>query len=385
MKMLVLGAGLMGYAIVKDLVKDESISEVATIDINTQRLRMLEESVKSEKLSTIKMDVMDKNSLLKLMKKYDCILGALPHRFVLHTSKTAIEAGVSLVDLAFEEEQLDLDGEARKNGVTIIPGCGVAPGLSNMLIAYGASKMEKVHEAYIRVGGIPLNPTPPLDYKIVFSVESLIEEYISPAKIVKDGKIIYVPPLSGIEVFTDPELGELECFYTDGLSTLIYTMKHIPNMAEKTIRWPGHAEKIRVLRELGFFNTNPVKVNDENITPRDLSIKLFSDKLQMKEDDKDLTILIVDIIGLKDNTQIHCNYRMVDYYDPKEKVTSMGRTSGFPCAIMARMLVKGDVNGPGVIPPELALPPSKFEEFTRELAKRNIIIQETVTALKNLS
>ncbi|HID16003.1 MAG TPA: saccharopine dehydrogenase [Candidatus Atribacteria bacterium] len=384
MKMLVLGAGPMGYAIVKDLVKDESISEVTAIDINVQRLRRLEESVKSEKLSTIKMDVMDKTSLLKLMKKHDCILGALPHRFVVHTNKVAIEAGVSLVDLAFEKEQLDLDEEARKNDVTIIPGCGVAPGLSNMLVAYGASKMEKVNKAYIRVGGIPLNPKPPLDYKIVFSVESLIGEYIRPAKIVKDGKIIHVPALSGIEVFTDPELGELECFYTDGLSTLIYTMKHIPNMAEKTIRWPGHAEKIKVLRELGFFDTKPIKIKDITITPFHLSAKLLNEKLSMKEDDKDLTILIVDVIGLKGNTQIHCNYRMIDYYDSEEKITSMGRTSGFPCAIMARMIVKGEVKGPGVIPPEIALTPSKFEEFTRELAKRNIVVSETITTIKTL-
>lgn len=375
----------MGFAIVKDLVKDESVSKVAAIDIDGKRLKSLEAFAKSEKLSTIRMNVMDKSSLRKLMKDFDCALGALPHRFVIHTNKTAIEAGINLVDLAFEEEQLDLNKEAEKAGVTIIPGCGVAPGLSNMLVAYGASKMEKVNEACIRVGGIPLNPTPPLDYKIVFSVVSLIGEYIRPAKIVEDGKILYVPALSSVEAFTDPELGELECFYTDGLSTLIHTMKDVPNLAEKTIRWPGHAEKIKVLRELGFFDTNPIKVNDVDVIPFILSAKLFNEKLQMKEDDKDLTILIVDVIGSRGNIQVHCSYRMIDYYDDEEKITSMGRTSGFPCAIMARMILKGDVKTTGVVPPELALTPSKFEEFTKELAKRNIIIHETITASKNLS
>lgn len=385
MKMLVLGAGPMGFAIVKDLVKDKSINEITVIDINPQRLGLLEKFVGKEKLSTIKMDVKDKNSLLKIMRQHDCILDALPHKLVVYVNRTAIEAGVSLVDLAFEEEQLDLDEEARKANVTIIPGCGVAPGLSNMLVAYGASKTERVYEAHIRVGGIPLNPKLPLQYKIVFSVESLIEEYIRPAKIIRDGKVIRVPALSGIEVFEDPELGELECFYTDGLSTLIHTMKHIPNMSEKTIRWPGHAERVMILRELGFFSRKPVKIDDTLVTPIHLSAKLLNEKLKMNEDDRDLTILIVDVIGLKGNARIHCNYRLIDYYDPEERITSMGRTSGFTCAIMARMLIKGDVKGPGIIPPEVAITPNRFEVFAEELAKRNIKIQETIVISKNLS
>jgi len=383
--MLVLGCGPMGYAIVKDLVRDDNIGEVAVVDISSKRLENLRTSIKSDKVTIIQMDVTNKPDLLKIMKNFDCVAGALPHRLTVQANKTAIEAGVSMVDLAFEPEQLELDALARKAGVTLIPGCGVAPGLSNMLVAYGASNLDVVEEVCIRVGGIPYSPTPPLDYKIVFSVESLIAEYCSPARIVKNGKVICVPALSGLEKFTLPELGELECFYTDGLSTLIHTMKHVKNMCEKTIRWPGHAEKVRVLRDLGFFDTDPVEVEGIRISPKLLSAKLMSEKLRMEEGEKDITVLLVDVVGLKGNMRVHCNYKMIDYYDEVEKVTSMGRTSGFTCAIMLRMVVKGEVEGPGVIPPELALSPERFELFVKELADRGIYIHETITTSRIMS
>ncbi|RLE52270.1 MAG: saccharopine dehydrogenase [Candidatus Methanomethylicota archaeon] len=384
MRILVLGCGPMGYAIVKDLVKDDQIDEVAVVDISSKRLENLKTFVKSDKVITIQMDVTDKSMLLKTMKNFDCIAGALPHRLTVHADRTAIEAGVDMVDLAFEPEQLELDDMAKKAGVTLIPGCGVAPGLSNMLVAYGASKMDVVEEVCIRVGGIPFNPTPPLDYKIVFSVESVIAEYCRPVRIVKDGQLIRVPALSGIEKFTLPELGELECFYTDGLSTLINTMKGVKSMCEKTIRWPGHAEKVKVLRDLGFFDADPIEIGGVKISPRLLSAKLMNEKLRMEEGDKDITVLLVDVVGNKGNLRVHCNYKMIDYYDDVEKLTSMGRTTGFTCTIMMRMVLKGEVKGPGVIPPELALTPKQFEYFANELAKRGIYIHETVTTSRTM-
>ncbi|MEM0084777.1 MAG: saccharopine dehydrogenase C-terminal domain-containing protein [Candidatus Methanomethylicia archaeon] len=307
--------------------------------------------------------------------KYDCAIDALPHRLVVKVNETCIEAGVNMVDLAYEPGQLDLNDKAMDRGVMLVPGCGVVPGLSNILARYGSYRMSKVDVVRIRVGGIPINPKPPLEYGIMFSVESVIEEYVKPSIIVMDGELMYVPALSGIETIELPEVGKLECFYKDGLSTLPYIMSDVKEMWEKTIRWPGHAEKIMTLRDLGFFNKDEIEIAGAKIKPRDLSTKLLSEKLKAKED---MTILLVEVVGSNGDISVEARYKMIDYYNHEEEVTSMGRTSGYTCAIIAKMIMKKEITGRGVIPPENLLPKDKIEKLLRELWNRGIIIEENI-------
>jgi len=372
----------MGQAITRDLIKDDEIREVCIIDIDEKQLKRLKNKLNNDKIKTKRLDVKNKAKLSATMEDYDCIVDALPHKFVVDVNENAVETRKNMVDLAFEPEQMLLDKKAKEKDVILVPGCGVAPGLSNMLVGYGAKKMDRVREIRIRVGGIPLNPIPPLDYKIVFSVESVINEYTRPARIILNGRQELVLALAGVEKFNHPSLGELECFYTDGLSTLPYTMKNVETMWEKTIRWPGHAEKIKAIRELGFFDREEIKLKDTTVRPYELATKLLSEKMKMEEGEEDITILMVDVIGEKDSQQIECKYELVDYYDPIEKITSMGRTSGFTCAIVSRMIAKGEIKKRGVIPTERLFTKEQFEKIIKELSRRGIEIKETVIQSK---
>ena len=375
MKALVLGCGRMGSAIALDMVQSDEVSKVVVGDFEEKKPEQLAAKLKSDKVSARRVDVMDRQATTKLMKNFDVVISALPHGINVLASKAAVEARVHLVDLAYEEQQWELDTPAKKAGVTLIPGCGVAPGLTNILVGYGVSLMDEVNEIHIICGGIPQKPVPPLGYRIVFSTRGLVDMYCEKSRIVRNRRIVEVDTLSGLEKVEFPRLGELEAFYTDGLSTLLRTMKEkVKTMDEKTARWPGHAEKIRAFRNTGFFDAEPTEVEGVKITPRKVAVSILDKALRLGGE-KDVTVLRVDVAGKKDGNSVEYSFVMVDFFDEERGVTSMARTTGYTAAIVGRMVARGDIQERGVVPPEIAVA-GKFKRLISELADRGIRIQE---------
>jgi len=374
-RVLVLGCGRMGSAIALDMIQSDEVSKVVVGDFDEKKADQLAAKLKSDKVLGERVDVTDQKTTIKLMKNFDAAISALPHGTNVLASKAAIEAGIHLVDLTFQEQQWELDTPAKEVGVTFIPDCGVAPGLANILASHGVSLLDEVDEIHIICGGIPQKPVPPLGYRIVFSTYGLVDMYCEKSRIVRNGKIVEVDTLSGLEKIEFPGLGELESFYTDGLSTLLHTMKgKVKNMDEKTARWPGHAEKIMAFRDTGFFNTEPIEVDGVKIVPRKLAVSILDKALRLGGE-KDVTVLRVDVTGKKNGNNVEHSFVMVDFFDEKRGVTSMARTTGYTAAIVGRMVARGDIQKRGVVPPEVAVA-GNFERLMSELADREIKIQE---------
>ena len=235
-----------------------------------------------------------------------------------------------------------------------------------------AEKTEKVDAVHIKVGGIPERPRPPLNYRIVFSFDVVLEEYTRPAKIVKEGRVVEVEALTGLERVTFPSpIGQCESFYTDGLSTLIHTLKGVREMDEKTIRWPGHAAQIRTLIECGLLSTRPVRFDGSRIMPREFVTKILSDRLWLGKE-KDVTLLRIDVTGKSHGRRVHHRYEMIDHYDVSREMTSMARTTAFPCSVAVQMLGAGLISNKGLVPPELAFRGQFFQTFMEKLAQRGI-------------
>ena len=382
MRVLVLGCGKMGSAIAMDMAQSDEVSKVVLGDFNEKKTEQLAARLESDKVSGQRVDVMDQQATKKLMKNVDIVVNALPYEISFLAGKTAVEAGVHLVDLSYEEQHWKLDTPAKEAGVTLVPDCGVAPGLANVLAGYGVSLMDEAEEIHILCGGIPQKPVPPLGYRIVFSTQGLVDMYCEKARIVMNGKIVEVDTLSGLEKVEFPGVGELEAFYTDGLSTLLRTMKgKVKNMDEKTARWPGHAEKIRAFRDTGFFSTEPIQVDDVKIIPRKVAVSIL-DKTIRLGGEEDVTVLRVDVTGKKDGNKVEHSFVMVDFFDKQRRMTSMARTTGYTASIVGRMVARGDIKERGVVPPEIALV-GKFKRFTSELADRGIRVQE-ISRVKRL-
>lgn len=387
MQVAVLGAGRMGTVIAKDLAESPDVSSVVVGDMSRAGLDRCAAFVKSPKLSTAVLDVSDRDALVAFMASADVVAGALPHAISLGALEAAIHARRSLVDLTgfSPERRLPLDERAKAAGITILPGCGVAPGLSNILTGYGVSRLDRADDAVILVGGLPQQPTPPLGYRIVFALESVFSSYTTPAKIIQDGQVVEVPALSGLEPVEFAGVGACEAFYTDGLATLMFTMpkKGLRNVVEKTVRYSGHAERILALRECGLLGTEPITVEGTAITPRRFLSALLTPVLELGED-KDLTVMRVTVTGLKDGGHTTVSYEMIDYYDDAHHITSMAKTTAYPCSIACQMIGRGDLAAHGVVPVEEAFTPELFRDLADGLARRGVHIRETVTMTKEL-
>jgi lysine 6-dehydrogenase len=366
----------MGSTVARDLVKSKSVDKVTVCDVDRKRLQSLTRVERSPKLSVKVHDVRRKDETVRLLRNFDVGVGALPHAFSEYAILSTIQAGVDFVDLIFGWRfgRTEIDSAAKRKGITIIPACGLAPGLTNILAMAGAEELDKIDEVHIKVGGIPEKPKPPLNYRIVFSFEAVLEEYLRNARIIKHGRIVDVPALSGLETLSFPHpIGRCECFFTDGLSTLVQTMRNVREMDEKTIRWPGHVDQLRTLIECGLFDTAPVELNDRRIIPRKFVSNLLSKKL-MLGNDRDLTLLRIDVTGKKRKRQVHRRYEMIDHYDAKNGTTSMARTTAFPCSIATQILGLGKIAVKGICPPELAFKNELREEFLGYLRERGLRI-----------
>jgi len=377
MKVAIFGAGLMGATIAIDLVKSKQVDQVTVYDVDRRRLRALTCREHSSKLTARVHDVRRSRQTAKLLKKIDVGIGALPHGLSEYALRSAISARVNFVDLIFGWRfgQAEADSACKRRGITIIPACGLAPGLTNILAMKAAEQMERVDELHIKVGGIPEKPKPPLNYRIVFSFQAVLEEYLRKARIIKNRRIVDVPALSGLETINFPApVGRCECFYTDGLSTLVQTIRKTREMDEKTIRWPGHAEQIRTLIDCGLLETKPVTYNNRSITPREFVSNMLSEKLALGKD-RDLTLLRVEVSGKKNGKTTHHRYQMIDNYDSRHGITSMARTTAFPCSIAAQILASGRIQRKGLVPPEIAFRADLRKELLDYVEERGMIIE----------
>lgn len=376
MKLLVLGYGNIGSIIASDLAFSMPSAHVV---VGGRRLSKIEEVVKDikrENVSGIQVDARKQDNLVKTLKRFDVAVGALPGEVGFQSIKAAIEAQVDFVDVSYmPENPLTLHKEAVRADVTVVPDCGVAPGVSNLLVGYAASKLEKVEDVQIMVGGLPEKPIPPLGYTITWSAEGLIDEYIRRAKIIEDGRLVEREALTGLEKIEFPGVGMLEAFYTDGLRTLLYTLEGVQSMWEKTLRYEGHVSKIRFLKELGFLDETPMDFGEFQLSPRKLTVKLFEDRLKRPEI-SDLLVMKVEVGGVKEDSRIRFIYSLLDRYDEKQGVTAMARTTGYPASILAQMIAHNMIEEKGVLSLEkLGAKEKIFNHVIEELKRRHIAIK----------
>jgi len=374
MKAAVLGSGLMGSVIGWDLARSDEVDRVVVADIDQKRLDEVKRRTPGKKLSVETLDIKDRRRVVSFLKEFDVAASALPHGIVHLSDVAAAEAGTKMVNIAFEDEQMELDGQARKSGATLIPGCGVAPGLGGVLLAHALAELGGGDEGHILVGGLPQHPRPPFDYRLVFSIVGLLREYIEDARVVRGGKLIKVRPFSSVEHYEFPQpIGTLEGFPTDGLASLVYTMKGMKVLDEITLRWPGHAEKMDILMESGFFSREKVKAGGAEVSPLEVSWAVLGKKLA-EGDPEDMTVMRVIAKGREGEVV----YDMVDRYDGEKKVTSMGKTTAYTGSIVTQMLGAGEITGKGVIPPEKALEGRRVDKLISELGRRGVKITKSV-------
>ncbi len=388
---LILGAGKQGIAAAYDVIRFGNAGKVTLADASfsyarkaVERLRkLLGPTLRKNKTVLAAFQVNGKNpaNLKSIVQGHDALLSALPYYLNVNVAKAAIEAGVQYCDLGgyFDttREIMELSDQAKKAGVTLITDCGVSPGMCNSLAACGISELDITEEVHIFCGGLPQKPKPPLNYKIVFNLEGVIGNYFGKSYILKNGAIKLDPAFSGKEVIdVGAPLGKLEAMVTGGAtSTCPWTYKgKIKHYDYKTLRWPGHWDKIQTLKDLGLLETEKVQVSGSQIAPRDLFVAVAGPKLRF-EGDRDLLILQVNVSGKKSGRTMKRIYRVLDYEDPKTGFTAMQRTTGFSASIVLQMLAQGVIKERGFVPVEKAVP---GRYFLNEVKKRGIQVKEIV-------
>jgi saccharopine dehydrogenase-like NADP-dependent oxidoreductase len=383
MKIIVLGAGLVGGPMALDLAADQNLT-VAIADINQEALAKLLERQKAhsttgKSITTLVADLKDPDRVAGLVKDYDMVINAVPGFMGFQTLKAVVGAGKNVVDIAFFiEDPFELDELARRNNVTAIMDMGVAPGMCNVLIGYADHLLDETENILYMVGGLPEVREWPYEYKAVFSPIDVIEEYTRPARYIENGKFIVKPALSDPELLSFPGIGTLEAFNTDGLRSLAHTVK-CPNMKEKTLRYPGHIEKMRVLRETGFFSQEEVEVHGIRIKPMDLTAKLLFPKWKLKEGEVDITVMQVMVEGRKDGKSLRYTWDLFDKYDPATRVHSMARTTGYSATVALRMIASGIYTRKGISVPEfIGKQPECVAYLLNGLKERGIVYKETI-------
>jgi len=383
MKMLVLGAGLQGSACAYDLLQNPSITEVRLADKTVEHLpAFLEPYVGGERLKLITIDVKDPAAVRAAMTGVKSVMCAIPYYFNLPMSEAAIAAGAHFCDLGgnteIVENQKKLDAKAAAAGVTVIPDCGLAPGMVNILAQLGIDRLDTTDSVRIYVGGLPQNPEGPLKYQIVYSIEGVLDYYTTLSWVVRDGKRVHVKALSEIEpIAFDAPVGELEAFHTaGGLSTMGHRYEgKIPTMEYKTLRYPGHARIMEAIRELGLLELEPVDVKGTKVVPRELAIAQMQPRLT-KKNSPDLVALRVVVSGKKGGKPVTHSFELVDRFDAAHGISAMMRTTGYSLSITGQLQAEGAVTPAGVHTPDECMP---GERYVTELGKRGILIRQTVS------
>jgi lysine 6-dehydrogenase len=377
---LVLGAGKMGKVLAKDLIESDPECRVTLLDIDFDRLRKAADFIESNRLLPIQRNIEDQGQRLEVMEGKDVAICALLHEHSLMSLDAAVEKGVHYIDLVGEAplERMEYDGRAKEKGIAVISGLGVSPGITNVCVGRAVNLLDEAEEGLVGVGGVPMKPGPPLNYRIVYAVESLLGLYEREVLILEEGKIKNVPALTGVEDVEFPvPFSEMEWFYTDGLNSMTYTLQgKIKSLAEKTIRHNGHVGGIKTLKECGFFSWEPVEVEGQNIVPRKLLERLLDERMRLGEE-RDATLLRIRVSGKKDGKSVTHVFEMVDYFDTEKGYSSMGKTTSFPASIGAQMIVSGQIMKRGVVFPENVFDAELFEPFIQALADRGVVVTHT--------
>jgi lysine 6-dehydrogenase len=380
MKVVVLGAGLMGKEVARDLIKNSKVERVFLGDIDVSLAQNFVDSLNTDKIEVVELHAERDDSLMEVISKGNIVVNALFYSFNERVARAAIAAGVHSVDLGghiggVTEKILDLDEEAKAKGVTIIPDLGVAPGMVNILAGYGASKLDEVESIKLFVGGIPTEPKPPLHYTRVFSLDGVFDHYTEPSKVILKGKLQEVPSLSGVEPIYFKDFGVLEAFYTSGgISTLDKTFPNVQTLEYKTIRYKGHAEKFKLLADLGFLDaSNKVEVEDQEVSVRPVVREALKKKLELGTK-PDAVLLRVIVAGEKAQQQVTYEFEMVVRKDMTINETAMARATANTISVVAQMIGEDKITERGVFAPESIVP---GDIYIQEMAKRGVVIKET--------
>jgi lysine 6-dehydrogenase len=380
MKMLVLGAGLQGCATAYDLLQNPAVTQVTIADLHPERLAaFLAPYQGTARLKAVKLDVKDLSSVTALMRGHTSVMSAIPYYFNAPMAACAVEAGCHFADLGGNTEivfeQKKLHAAAAAKGLSVIPDCGLAPGMVNILAAEGIRRLDKAEKVKIYVGGLPRHPEPPLNYQIVYSLEGALDYYTTTSWILRGGKRTPVEALSELEPIVFPEpVGTLEAFHTaGGVSTMPFSYEgKVDVMEYKTLRYPGHVAIMKPIRELGLLDNTPIDVKGQQVVPRDLFIAAATPKL-LKPKAEDLVALRVEASGTKGGKPKSVAWQLVDYKDTARNISAMMRTTGYSLAITGVMQADGRVTEKGVHTPDEAMP---FQPYLDELAKRGVMIRE---------
>jgi len=374
MRVIIFGAGRVGAAMALDLAADEAF-EVTVADIDPEALRRL---AGVKRLTPVRADLRTVDMIQRMAQAHDLVVGAVPGPMGYGTVKSVIDAGRDIVDISFFEEDPypELDQLARRRGVMALTDCGVAPGCSNLILGAAQAEMESVESFSCFVGGLPAIRHQPFEYRAVFSPIDVIAEYTRPARLVENGKVVTRDALTEVEHLDFEGAGTLEAFNTDGLRTLLRC--DVPNMKEKTLRYPGHADKMRMLRDTGFFSTEEIEIRGVRIRPIDLTSKLLFPAWHMGEDDEDLTVFRADVVGRVGEDSIRRTYRMLDRLDRESRTTSMARTTGYTCTAIVRLVAQGLFHREGVWAPEaVGRTDGCFRFVLDRLAERGVVFKES--------
>lgn len=384
MKIAMIGAGLMGPAFALDCLGDDDVEEVLLVDIDPKRLEQVSEELgRPSKLKTVIQDVTDRKGLADTLRGYDVAGVALLRPLNVHAIWGAIDAGVSVVELSEpdDEEIEEINREAIKARVAIIPGCGVEPGLTDVLAADGMDMLDRVEAVDIWCGGIPEEPKPPLDYKIVFGGPYL-PLWPGKVKVIADGEVRYVDRYTlGDPVSFEGIDRPLECFY-DGFPETLHLVEKfdgVKRCTEVTVRYEGYCEKVNFLDGCGLLSHEPVEFKGGEIVPFEAFSRIIHPKVRLEPGERDITVLRVRVQGEENGEETVYNYEMVDRYDDEKGITSMAKTTSYTAAIVARMLGRGEITEKGYVPPVKVLRGGKLAELLAQLEERGVTITKTVT------
>nr|WP_321355138.1 saccharopine dehydrogenase C-terminal domain-containing protein [uncultured Draconibacterium sp.] len=367
-KIIVLGAGLVGSSIAKDLSKNHLVTSV---DFDK---KALDKFSAFPEIKCIQENLSQPGKIKSLVADYDLVIGAVPGFMGYQTMKAVIEAGTNMVDISFmPEDFLSLNGLAQRNKVCVVADCGVAPGMGNIILGHHNQQITvKSYECL--VGGLPVIREWPYEYKAVFSPIDVIEEYTRPARYIQNYELVEKEALSDPELIHFDGIGTLESWNSDGLRSLMQTMKNVPDMIEKTLRYPGCIEYLRVLRESGFFSYDPVEVNGVQVRPIDVTTKLLFPKWQLKPGEEDFTIMRIVIKGVENGAKKTFTYHLLDKYERETQTISMARTTGYACTSVANLVLEGTFNPIGVNAPEaVGAQPGNLSYIFQYLKERGVI------------
>jgi lysine 6-dehydrogenase len=379
MRFLVLGGGRMGYAVVYDLLRNQAVTQVVVVDFDQHRLDLIHRNFGKERVAFVKADVSDAEELGYVISGTNVIISCVNSKYNYELAKAAIEAGAHFCDLGGNEDivrkEFLLDEMAREKDVAVVPDCGLAPGMVSILTADATQGLDDVFEIRLRVGGLPVEPRPPLYYSLYFSVEQLINEYVEDATVIRNGKLLRVPSLQDVEEIEFPEpFGVLEAFNTSGATSTLPTTfaDRINHLDYKTIRYRGHCQMVRMLKDLGLMETKPLKLGTQQVRPRAILATLLERRLPKNE--PDVVLLRVTVSGTKDGDPVEVVWEAIDYMDESSGLSAMARMTAFPISIVAQMVGASEIRARGTLTQETCIPTARFIE---EMKQRGVPLKRS--------